>query len=70
MKKRRWLQMNQINNTQDLLNVAVALTEAVVKGRFMSAEHAKNIWLNILKVKGYDTEKKKPEIKETVSEDK
>lgn len=42
-------------NTQDLLNISAALTNAVVSGRFMSAEHAKAIWLKILKDSGIDT---------------
>lgn len=58
-----------ILNSTDLLNISAALTNAVVDGRFMSTEHAKNVWLNILRNSGYDSEKKKTEVRvETVGE--
>ena len=41
--------------TQDLLVVSEALSNAVVNGRFMSAEHAKAVFIKFLRDTGLDT---------------
>ncbi len=43
--------------TEDLVNLSSALVNAVVHGRFMSSEHAKNVWLNYLRDNGFDASK-------------
>ena len=40
--------------TQDVVNLSVALTNAVVSGQFMSRDHAKKIWLKLLRDSGFD----------------
>ena len=48
------------NITQDLVNVSIALSNAVVTGRFMSAEHAKAVWLKFLRGTGIDVSREFP----------
>ena len=55
-----------LDQSTALVNVASALDIAVRSGRFMSAEHAKSVWMKFLRENGFDAprEQKKVEHKE------
>ena len=40
--------------------MSAALSNAVVNGRFMSAEHAKAIWLKFIREAGFDVPRESP----------
>jgi len=51
--------MQTAKDTKDLVNVAEALSIASHGGvKLMSPEHAKSVWLEYLKISGYDSAKK------------